>query len=51
VVTHVDAECRIRIEDQSGDAALYRAVSDQIADLADLIDNLLSGKDEAKTAN
>jgi hypothetical protein len=51
VVTHVDGEYRIRIGDQSGDAAVYRAASDQVVDLADIIDDLLSGKDEVKTAN
>ena len=51
VVSHVEGEYRIRTDDQSGDAALYRAVSVQLVDLADMIDDLLSGNDEVKTAN
>ena len=45
-VTHVDGEYRIRIEDQSGDTAVYRASSDQVVDLADMLDDLLSNEDE-----
>ena len=49
-VTHVDGEYRIRIEDQSGDTAVYRAVSDQVVDLADMLDDLLSDEDEEQAA-
>ncbi|ANY84976.1 hypothetical protein BB934_42920 (plasmid) [Microvirga ossetica] len=49
-VTHVDGEYRIRIEDQSGDTAVYRASSDQVVDLADMLDDLLSDEDEEQTA-
>jgi hypothetical protein len=45
-VTQVDGEYRIRIEDESGDTAVYRALSDQLADLADMLDDLLSNEDE-----
>ena len=34
-VTRVDSKYRIRIEDQFGDTAVYRAVPDQVVDLAD----------------
>ena len=49
-VTRVDGEYRIRIEDQSGDIAVYRAVSDQVVDLADMLDDLLSDEDEEQAA-
>jgi hypothetical protein len=49
-VTRVDGEYRIRIEDQSGDTAVYRAVSDQVVDLADRLDDLLSDEDEEQAA-
>jgi hypothetical protein len=49
-VTHVDGEYRIQIEDQSGDTAVYRALSDQVVDLADLLDDLLSDEDDEQTA-
>jgi hypothetical protein len=49
-VTRVDGEYRIRIEDQSGDIAVYRAVSDQVVDLADRLDDLLSDEDEEQAA-
>jgi hypothetical protein len=49
-VTRVDGEYRIRIEDQSGDTAVYRAVSDQVVDLADRLDDLLSDEDEEHVA-
>jgi hypothetical protein len=49
-VTRVDGEYRIRIEDQSGDTAVYRAVSDQAVDLADMLDDLLSDEDEEHVA-
>jgi hypothetical protein len=49
-VTLVDGEYRIRIEDQSGDTAVYRAVSDQVVDLADRLDDLLSDEDEEHVA-
>jgi hypothetical protein len=49
-VTHVDGEYRIRIEDQSGDTAVYRASSDQVVDLADMLDDLLSDEDEKQAA-
>jgi hypothetical protein len=49
-VTRVDGEYRIRIEDQSGDTAVYRAVSDQVVDLADMLDDLLSDEDEEQAA-
>jgi hypothetical protein len=49
-VTHVDGEYRIRIEDQSGDTAAYRALSDQVSDLADILDDLLTDEDEEETA-
>ena len=49
-VAHVDGEYRIRIEDQSGDTAVYRASSDQVVDLADMLDDLLSDEDEEQTA-
>jgi precorrin-4 methylase len=48
-VAHVDGEYRIRIEDQSGDTAVYRASSDQVVDLADMLDDLLSDEDEEQT--
>ncbi len=50
VVTHVDGEYRIRIEDESGDTAVYRASSDQVVDLADMLDDLLSDEDEEQAA-
>jgi hypothetical protein len=49
-VTHVDGEFRIRIEDQSGDTAVYRAVSDQVVDLADMLDDLLTDEAEEQAA-
>ncbi|MFC4172694.1 hypothetical protein ACFOYU_11575 [Microvirga sp. GCM10011540] len=49
-VTHVDGEYRIRIEDESGDTAVFRASSDQVVDLADMLDDLLSDEDEEQTA-
>ncbi len=49
-VTRVDGEYRIRIEDESGDAAVYCAVSDQVVDLADKLDDLLSEEDKEQTA-
>jgi hypothetical protein len=49
VITHVDGEYHIRIEDDSGDTANYRASSDQVGDLADVVDDLFAdeGKEEA----
>jgi hypothetical protein len=49
-VTRVDGEYRIRIEDQSGDIAVYRAVSDQVVDLADMLDDLLTDENEEQAA-
>ncbi len=49
-VTRVDGEYRIRIEDQSGDIAVYRAVSDQVVDLADRLDDLLTDENEEQAA-
>jgi hypothetical protein len=49
-VTRVDGEYRIQIEDESGDTAVYRALSDQVMDLADMLDDLLSDEDEEQTA-
>jgi hypothetical protein len=49
-VTRIDGEYCIRIEDQSGDTAVYRAVSDQVVDLADMLDDLLSDEDEEHVA-
>ena len=49
-VTRVDGEYRIRIENKSGDTAVYRAVSDQVVDLADMFDHLLADEDEEQTA-
>jgi hypothetical protein len=49
-VTRVDGEYRIRIEDQSGNTAVYRPVSDQVVDLADLLDDLLSDENEEQAA-
>ena len=49
-VTRVDGEYRIRIEDQSGDTAVYRALPDQVMDLADMLDDLLSDEDQEQTA-
>jgi hypothetical protein len=49
-VTQVDGEYRIRIEDDSGDTAVYRALSDQVADLADMLDDLLGDESEEETA-
>lgn len=49
-VTRVDGEYRIRIEDQSGDIEVYRAVSDQVVDLADRLDDLLTDEDEEQAA-
>lgn len=48
-VTHVDGEYRIQIEDESGDITVYRAVSDQVMDLADRLDDLLSDEDQKAT--
>ena len=48
-VTQVDGEYRIRIEDESGDTAVYRALSDQVANLADMLDDLLSDESEEET--
>jgi hypothetical protein len=45
-VTQVDGEYRIRIEDESGDTAVYRALSDQVADLADMLDDLLGDESD-----
>ncbi|MBD2751029.1 hypothetical protein IC232_30825 [Microvirga sp. BT688] len=49
-ITHVDGEYRIRIEDQSGDTAVYRASPDQVVDLADMLDDLLADEDEEQAA-
>jgi hypothetical protein len=49
-VTHVDGEYRIRIEDQSGNTAVYRVLSSQVMDLADMLDDLLSDEDQEQTA-
>jgi hypothetical protein len=49
-VTRVDGEYRIRIEDQSGDTAVYRPVSYQVVDLADMLDDLLSDENEEQAA-
>jgi hypothetical protein len=49
-VTHVDGEYRIRIEDESGDTGVYRASSDQVMDLANMLDDLFSDEDEELTA-
>jgi hypothetical protein len=49
-VTQVDGEYRIRIEDEFGETAVYRALSDQVADLADMLDDLLGGESEEETA-
>jgi hypothetical protein len=49
-VTQVDGEYRIRIEDQSGDTAVYRALNDQVVDLADMLDDLLADEDEEQTS-
>jgi hypothetical protein len=48
-VTLIDGEYRIRIEDQSGDTAVYRALNDQVVDLADMLDDLLADEDEEQT--
>jgi uncharacterized FlaG/YvyC family protein len=45
-VTRVDGEYHIRIEDQSGDIAVYRIVSDQMMDLADMLGDLLSHEEQ-----
>jgi hypothetical protein len=50
VVTQVDGEYRIRIEDESGDTTVYRALSDQVADLADILDDLLGDESEEGAA-
>ena len=50
VVTQVDGEYRIRIEDESGDTAVYRALSDQVADLADMLDDLLGDESDEEAA-
>jgi hypothetical protein len=49
-VTRVDAECRIRLGDQSGDTAVYRATSDQGVDLAAMLNDLLADEDEGGAA-
>jgi hypothetical protein len=49
-VTQVDGEYRIRIEDESGDAAVYRALSDQVADLADMLEDLLGDESDEEAA-
>jgi hypothetical protein len=49
-VTQVDGEYRIRIEDESGDTAVYRALSDQVADLADMLDDLLGDESDEAAA-
>jgi hypothetical protein len=49
-VTQVDGEYRIRIEDESGDTAVYRALPDQVADLADMLDDLLGDESEEAAA-
>ena len=49
-VTHVDGEYRIRIQDQSGDTSVYRALSQQVVNLADMLDDLLSDEDEEQAA-
>jgi len=49
-VTRVDGEYRIQIEDQSGDTAVYRAVSDQVVDLAGMLDDLLTDEAEEQAA-
>jgi hypothetical protein len=49
-VTQVDGEYRIRIEDETGDTAVYRAVPDQVVELADMLDNLLPDESEKETA-
>jgi hypothetical protein len=49
-VMQVDGEYRIRLEDESGDTAVYRALSDQVADLADMLDDLLGDESEEGAA-
>ena len=49
-VTQVDGEYRIRIEDGSGDTAIYPAVPDQVVELADMLDDLLPDESEKETA-
>jgi hypothetical protein len=49
-VTRVDGEYCIRIEDRSGETAVYRAVSDQGVNLADRLDDLVSDEDEEQAA-
>jgi hypothetical protein len=49
-VTQVDGEYRIRIEDQSGDTAVYRASSEHVVDLADMLDDLLTDEDQEQPA-
>ncbi len=48
-VTHVDGEYRIQIGDESGDTAVYHALSDQVIDLTDMLNDLLSDEDEEQT--
>jgi len=49
-VMQVDREYRIRIEDESGDTAVYRALSDQVANLADMLDDLLGDESDEEAA-
>ena len=49
-VTQVDGEYRIRIEDETGDTAVYRAVPDQVVEHADMLDDLLPNESEKETA-
>ncbi|WP_230532392.1 hypothetical protein [Microvirga roseola] len=45
-VTRVDGEYQIRMEDRSGDVVVYHAVSEQVLDLADHLDDLLTEEEE-----
>ena len=49
-VTQVDGEYRIRIEDETGDTAVDRAVPDHVVELADMLDDLLPDESEKETA-
>jgi hypothetical protein len=49
-VIQVDGEYRIRIEDESGDTAIYPRCPIKIADLADMLDDLLTDEGEEETA-
>ncbi|MBL0407320.1 hypothetical protein JKG68_25685 [Microvirga aerilata] len=48
-IAHVNRGYSIQIEDWSGDTAIHCTWSDQVVDLADMLDDLLSDEHEEQT--